>query len=111
MPGFNQRGPMNEGPMTGRQRGTCTGGAVDTGQTFADSTNARGYGGGMGRGMGRRGGQAPGRGMGYGRGAAPAPAPGSMDQDTSVNQDMQNRVNMLEAELSAIKDQLRTRSE
>lgn len=101
MPGFNQRGPMNEGPMTGRQRGTCTGGRVDTGQT---------YGGGMGRGMGRRGGQAPGRGMG-GRWNAPAPMPGSMDQDTSVNQDMQSRINMLEAELSAIKDQLRTRSE
>jgi hypothetical protein len=103
MPGFNQRGPMNEGPMTGRQRGTCTGAPVDT-QTFADNTNARGYGGGMGRGMGRRGGQGPGRGMG-GRWTAPAPTPGS------VNQDMQNRINMLEAELSAIKDQLRTRSE
>lgn len=105
MPGFNQRGPMNEGPMTGRQRGTCTGGTVDTGQGFG------GYGGGMGRGMGRRGGQAPGRGMGYGRWTAPAPTPGSANQDTSVNQDMQNRINMLEAELSAIKDQLRTRSE
>ena len=23
MPGFNQRGPMNEGPMTGRQMGRC----------------------------------------------------------------------------------------
>jgi len=110
MPGFNQRGPMNEGSMTGSQRGTCTGAPVDTGQGFADNTNARGYGGGMGRGMGRRGGQAPGRGMG-GRWTAPAPTPGSVNQDTSVNQDMQNRVNMLEAELSAIKDQLRTRSE
>ena len=108
MPGFNQRGPMNEGPMTGWKRGNCTGGNADTG--FADITNARGYGGGMGRGMGRRGGQAPGRGMG-GRWTAPAPTPGSVNQDTSVNQDMQNRVNMLEAELSAIKDQLRTRSE
>lgn len=111
MPGFNQRGPMNEGSMTGRQRGTCTGAAVDTGQGFADRTNARGYGGGMGRGMGRRGCQAPGRGMGGGKWNSPASTPGSMDQDTLVNQNMQNRVNMLEAELSAIKDQLRTRSE
>lgn len=108
MPGFNQRGPMNEGPMTGRQRGTCTGGAVDTGQGVGGYGG--GYGGGMGRGMGRRGGQAPGRGMG-GRWNAPAPMPGSGNQDTSVNQDMQNKINMLEAELSAIKDQLRTRSE
>jgi hypothetical protein len=99
MPGFNQNGPTNEGSMTGRKRGTCTGAAVDPGQGFAR------------RGMGRRGGQAPGRGMGYGRWTAPAPTPGSVDQNTSVNQDIQNRVNMLEAELSAIKDQLRTRSE
>jgi len=111
MPGFNQRGPMNDGSMTGRQRGTCTGPAVDTDQSFADSTNARGYGGGMGRGMGKRGCQAPGRGMGGGRRTAPTPTKGSGDQDTLVNQNMQNRVNMLEAELSAIKDQLRTRSE
>jgi Family of unknown function (DUF5320) len=106
MPGFNQRGPMNEGPMTGRRRGTCTGTPADTGQGFADNTNARGYGGGMGRRMGRRGCQTPGRGMGYGQWNAPAPMPDSANQDT-----LQNRVNTLEAELSALKDQLRTRSE
>lgn len=106
MPGFNQRGPMNEGPMTGRNRGTCTGAAVDPGQGFADSANARGYGRGMGRGRGNRGCQALGREMAYGRRTPPAPTQGSVNQDT-----LQNRVNMLEAELSAIKNQLRTRSE
>ncbi len=98
MPGLNQRGPMNEGPMTGRKRGSCTGAAVDPGQGFADR--------GMGRGMGRRGCQTPGRGRGGGQWSSPAPMPGSTDQNA-----LQNRVNMLEAELSAIKDQLRTRSE
>ena len=106
MPGFNQRGPMSEGPMTGRKRGTCTGEAIDTGQGFANSVNDRGYGGGMGRRAGRRGCEAPGRGMGYGRWAAPASAPDSANQDT-----LQNRVNMLEAELSAIKNQLKTQPE
>ncbi len=106
MPRFNQRGPMNEGPMTGRKRGACTGAGIDTGQGFADSTNTRGYDGGMGRRMGRRGCQTTGRGMGGGQWNAPAPMPGSEDQTA-----LQNRVNMLEAELSAIKDQLRTRSE
>lgn len=98
MPGFNQKGPMNEGPMTGRKRGTCTSAAVDPGQGFAGR--------GMGRGMGRRGCRTPDRGMGGGQWNSPAPTPDSVDQDT-----LQNRVNMLEAELSAIKDQLRTRSE
>ncbi|MBA3009863.1 MAG: DUF5320 domain-containing protein [Proteobacteria bacterium] len=97
MPGFNQRGPMNEGAMTGRKRGTCPGATMDT-----NSTNVRG----SGRGMGRRKCQATGRGMGYGRWTTLAPAPGSVNQDT-----LQNRVNLLEAELSAIKNQLRTRSE
>lgn len=104
MPGFNQRGPMNEGSMTGRKKGTCTGEAIDS-QRFAKSA-ARGYGDRMGRGPGRKRCQASGREMGYGRGPAPVTAPDSVNQDT-----LQNRVNMLEAELSAIKNQLRTQSE
>ncbi|MGB4413340.1 MAG: DUF5320 domain-containing protein [Paludibacter sp.] len=70
MPGFNQRGPMGDGPMTGRRMGKCTNfGANATNptdnQTNAanDSTFVRGMGRGWaaGRGMGR------GRGMGMGR--------------------------------------------
>ncbi len=101
MPGFNQRGPMNEGPMTGRQRGICTGYAM-SGQGFG----GRGYGmgSGMGRGMGRRGNQAPGRGLGYGQWNTPAPM-------TSNRDVLQNRADMLEAELTAIKNQLKSMSE
>jgi len=62
MPGLNQRGPMNEGPMTGGGRGLCTG-AVASEQEFANRMTGsmgrglgrgRGCGGGSGRGMGRR---------------------------------------------------------
>jgi hypothetical protein len=95
MPGFNQRGPMNEGPMTGLGRGRCTG-AVDPGQGFAGRGNAMG----MGRQYGRRGYQASGRGRGYVQWAAPATD--SIDKKT-----LQNSVDMLESELAAIKNQLK----
>jgi len=101
MPGFNQRGPMNEGPMTGGGRGICTG-TVDPAQGFAGRGNARG----MGRQGGRRGCQAPGRGRGAGQWAGTSPAMGSVNQDT-----LQNSVNMLEAELAALKNQLKNQSE
>jgi len=52
MPGFDQTGPMGQGPMTGRGMGRCAGAAP-------------GYGFGFGRGRGF--GCFP-RGMGYGRG-------------------------------------------
>jgi len=105
MPGFNQRGPMNEGPMTGGGRGYCTG-AVDPAQGFA----GRGNGMGMGRQRGRRGYQAaPGQGRGFsgsGQWNMPAPAAASTTQAT-----LQNRANMLEAELAAIKKQMKNFSE
>ena len=67
MPGFNQRGPMNEGPMTGRGMGQCTGAyGQDTGDAANLGWNAPGYG--YGRGMGRGGCRRPARGMGMGRG-------------------------------------------
>ena len=98
MPGFNQRGPRNEGAMTGRGRGTCIG-TVDPGQGFAGRGNDMG----MGRRHGRRGCQAPGWGRGYDQYTAPAPA--SVSQDT-----LQNRADMLEAELAAVKKQLKNLS-
>ena len=79
MPGFNQEGPMGQGPMTGRKMGRCTNfGAGHRNQTTPENeiienpTNdfspgqgaGRGMGRGLGRGMGRNGG---GRGMGLGR--------------------------------------------
>ena len=73
MPGFNQKGPMGDGPMTGRRMGRCTNfGANETKQTenpsnsendpFFDRGQGRGRGG--GRGMGRGKGMGGGRGMG-----------------------------------------------
>jgi hypothetical protein len=101
MPGFNQRGPMNEGPLTGGGRGNCAG-AVDPAQGFAGRGNTMG----MGRQGGRRGCQAPGQGRGAGQWARTAPAMGSVNQDT-----LQNSVNMLETELAALKNQLKNLSE
>ena len=100
MPGFNQRGPMNEGPMTGRGRGVCTG-AVNPDQGFATT----GYGMGMGRGRGGRGYQAMG-GRGYGRWNTPAPAP-----DSAAIDPLQVKVDALETELAALKQQIKMMSE
>ena len=71
MPGFNQKGPMGQGPMTGRRMGRCTNfGANLNDQTVTekeDSSNlatdnlpAQGLGLGRGRGLG----------LGWGRGGA-----------------------------------------
>lgn len=103
MPGLNQRGPMNDGPMTGRGRGLCTGN-VTAGQGFVG-----GYG--MGRGLRRGcrdfgwgGGRGMGRGGNYGPWAGTSPA-------VSNQTILQNRANMLEAELAEIKNQLNKLSE
>ncbi len=98
MPGFNRRGPENQGPMTGWGRGLCTGNAgYDTG-------SGRGFGPGSGFGYGRgrggrwcRGGFG---GRGYGRRAfGPAVPPESPD-------DLKQRAEWLESELAAIRQQL-----
>jgi hypothetical protein len=95
MPGFNQRGPMNEGPMTGRRRGDCVRG-VDT-DPQSSAFTPMGYG--KGRGNGRRGGQGPGGGRGYSR----------MGTDSSVStseETLKLRVQTLETELDAIRSEL-----
>jgi hypothetical protein len=69
MPGFNQTGPMGQGPLTGRRMGRCTnygttGKYNDTtapeNQTEREPENFTGRGFGFGRGRGGRG-----RGMGF----------------------------------------------
>lgn len=60
MPGFDQTGPMGQGPMTGGRRGRCAG-AVD----YPRTGRGLGYGAGYGRGLGRGW---YGRGAGYGFG-------------------------------------------
>ncbi|MDD3357109.1 MAG: DUF5320 domain-containing protein [Dysgonamonadaceae bacterium] len=89
MSNFNQKGPMGEGPMTGRRMGRCTNyGVARRKQTNQENENVvnpsndnffgrffgRGRGRGMGNGMGQnRGGRGMGRsgggsrGMGIGR--------------------------------------------
>lgn len=103
MPGFNQRGPMNEGPATGRRRGFCTG-AVETGQGFSRRENAGGYGIGMARRQGRRGCLA----TGWGGGVDPRPAPINA---SVVENTLQDRADRLEAELAEVKIQLKRLSE
>lgn len=51
MPGGDKKGPMGEGPMTGRGQGLCAGN--DTPGSVTDINQSRGLGRGMGRGMGR----------------------------------------------------------
>lgn len=94
MPGFNQQGPNNQGPMTGRGMGRCTNDPVAT------STN---FGGGQFRGQGagfRRGRcQGIGRGQGYAQGPMATQAPGTME-------DLKLRAQTLESELNAVKEAL-----
>jgi len=71
MPGFNQTGPMGQGPLTGRRMGRCTNYGttrknndtiVNENQTEREQENltGRGFQFGFGRGRGGRG-----RGMGF----------------------------------------------
>ena len=66
MPGFNQTGPMGQGPMTGRRMGRCTNSGANQGHTSNSEGNSqtdvfqvRG----LGFGRGQRG---RGRGRGFG---------------------------------------------
>ena len=101
MPGFNQQGPRNQGPMTGRCMGICANGPREYSPNF-----------GRGQALGfRRGrGQMPGRGMGsfWGRGYAQntmtAQEAGTMK--AASMEDLTLRAEMLESELKIIKDTL-----
>ncbi len=75
MPSFNQKGPMGEGPMTGRKMGRCTNyGAARRNQINQENENAErpvnddSQRQGFGRGLGRRMGRGMGNGMGQNRG-------------------------------------------
>ncbi len=63
MPGFNGRGPLNEGPMTGRRLGRCT---ANDATDYRPGFGAGFHGGGYGRGI--RGSHWNGGGNGWGRG-------------------------------------------
>ena len=96
MPGFNRRGPENQGPMTGRGRGPCSG---NTGNTGYNQGFGQGFGPGYGRGWGRRWAQAGFGGRGMGRRAFGPAVPESPDE-------LKQRAEWLESELAAIRQQL-----
>ncbi len=100
MPGFNQQGPSNQGPMTGRGMGHCTNDPMATSPNFGGG-QFRGQGAGFKRGrcqgMGRS--QGPGRGQGYAQGPMTAQTPGTME-------DLKLRAQNLESELNAVKEAL-----
>ena len=81
MPGMNQRGPMNQGPRTGRGRGACAGNNM---------------GGGFGNGFG-----ACGRGGRWGTGAGGGYAP-----PQSREESLKTRAEILKAELDYINGEL-----
>lgn len=100
MPGFNGRGPMGQGPMTGGGRGRCSGYArADQGQGMAWG-NPQADGQGRGRGMGPCGGgraRGRGRGMGYGQAAI-----GPTAQDLQAEaEDLRRRLAQVEARLES----------
>ncbi|WP_022666722.1 DUF5320 domain-containing protein [Desulfospira joergensenii] len=93
MPGYNQRGPENMGPMTGRGMGRCM-----TGSDRDPVRTGRAYGAGNGR--GRR------CGRGFARGAAPwSGAPAQVTRE-----DLTLRARALEKELEAVNQELKSYS-
>ena len=76
MSNFNQRGPMGEGPMTGRKMGRCGNfgagrryTATQENENIENPMNDNPQGQGMGRGRGRGMGRGMKNGMGQGQGA------------------------------------------
>lgn len=98
MPGFDARGPMGSGPMTGGARGFCD---------PAGPGNQKVFGRGMGFGHGSRGGYGPGMGMrrsfgrGFGRCRWYPPAYGPAD-----TADPTTEINILKAQADAMQNTL-----
>jgi len=95
MPGFNQRGPMNDGPMTGRRQGRCTD-TFGPGQSFSREMETNN----MGRRCRRQGFQA--RGRGYNQEIS-----NGKPLFTNEKDNLQNHADMLEKELMAVKRQIK----
>ena len=118
MPGFNQQGPMNQGPMTGRGMGKCANGPMADAPNFSNPADrglglgfrrGRGFGQGRGRGMGPCWGQ----GYGYGQASMAAQNPNAMETDTMHANTMETlklRAEMLESELNSIRESIKTLS-
>lgn len=81
MPGFNKRGPENQGPMTGRRMGDCARNLASNQASF-------------------------GRGRGNGRCMRNAQQYMSFQQSASTKEDLAQRAHDLEKELEAVKQEL-----
>ena len=105
MPGFDQRGPMNEGPMTGRQAGRCSVN-MNYENTASVSNSSFGIRPGLGRGrralVGRRGFQ----GVRWGWGMVQR-SNASSDCISASEDTLNRRAQQLRSELEAIKNELR----
>lgn len=102
MPGFNRRGPMNEGAMTGKRHGLCAGGPVESENRCKRDEYT-----GFGRQRRNRACQALGRRMGFN----PFEAEESGHASSSITkEDLQNRSDNLEAELAVIKKEIKALS-
>jgi hypothetical protein len=104
MPGGNKKGPMGQGPMTGRNLGFC--GGYDTpGFTKGYGQAGRGAGSGLGRGFARGRGKGAGRGMGPGRFNTGGWMPGAMKQEDEA-QVLRAQAENLKGSLKDIEDRL-----
>lgn len=105
MPGRNGRGPMGEGPLTGRGLGNCSGDPVRDGFSTGHYGFHRGPGRGFGAGAGRRF-------AGWGRGFAAGGGPGFFGrgrgyatgwENTEDDISLEAREKFLEEELNRIR--------
>jgi len=99
MPGFDQSGPMGEGPMTGGGFGRCGAPVSEYGRA---GFRAAAWGRGMANRRGSMGGRGPGRRMSLGYGRRLAADPSAM-AGNSVDE-----LNMLRAETDRLKESLQT---
>ena len=103
MPGFNQKGPMNEGAMTGRGLGRCN----TTNQNVGGTPNTAGNGQGFGRGQGLGQGFGQGRGRGQRNWSGEVATQASQQVQPAEDEALKLRVHQLESELAAIKSQMK----
>lgn len=102
MPGFNQQGPMNQGPMTGRGMGACTNGTRPASSGLSTPGPGR-------AGMGFRRGRGCGQGAGFGQGGRFGAGYGQrpMAAQPAVSKEgLMQRADLLESELNVIKEEL-----
>jgi len=98
MPGFDRRGPMGFGPMTGGRRGLCNPASTGYDTQFAGTL---GFGRSMGLGRGFRG--------GFGRGIGRTFRRRFWNQPSyypAYAQDPEEELNMLKAEANSVKNSL-----